>query len=105
MKKSVTATDLELFRCLLQDMIKTYYAKHYALNNDVPLIEITPAKKYARIVRAQGGQSSSYGFVDMTTGDLLKAASWTQPAKHARGNIFAENPLAGCGPYGMAYLK
>lgn len=53
-------------------------------------LEIQYGKKYARIVRKdsrlQGG--SAWGFVDMTTGAILKAAGWKAPAKNfARGNI------------------
>jgi hypothetical protein len=49
---------------------------------------------------------SAWAFVDKTTGDVLKAASWKKPAKHARGNIFDEwNGLKSVGPYGPAYLR
>ena len=50
--------------------------------------------------------SSAYGFIDRTNGDVLMAASWRAPAKHARGNIFQpDNGLACVGPYGIAYMK
>ena len=105
MKKSVSADDLGLFQCLLQNMIQTQWAKSFNIGSP-PAIKITPAVKYARIVLVQhGDQGSAYGFIDMTTGDLLKSDGWKKPAKHARGNLFSDNPLAGCGPYGMAYLK
>jgi hypothetical protein len=59
-------------------------------------------KKRVRIVR----DSSAHCFVDMATGDVLKAASWAAPAKHARGNIYdADNGLSGMGPYGPAQMK
>lgn len=49
---------------------------------------------------------SVHCFVDKETGDVLKPASWSKPAKHARGNIFDEhNGLAKMGPYGPAYLR
>ncbi len=38
-------------------------------------------------------------------GDVLKCASWKAPAKHARGNIFADNPHAGCNKWGTDYLR
>jgi hypothetical protein len=39
-------------------------------------------------------------------GDVMKAASFAQPAKHARGNVFnTDNGTNCCGPYGVAYLK
>ena len=48
---------------------------------------------------------SVHCFVDMTNGDVLKAASWKAPAKHARGNIFKDdNGLGGVTAYGAKYL-
>lgn len=52
-------------------------------------------KKYIKIIRADGGQRSVWGFVVNTNddkkfeiGDILKAASWAAPARNqARGNI------------------
>jgi hypothetical protein len=58
-------------------------------------------QKRVRIVR----EDSAHCFVDIATGDVLKAASWKAPAKHARGNIFDEsNGLKWMGPFGPAYL-
>ncbi|SDK44702.1 DUF7717 family protein [Bradyrhizobium ottawaense] len=49
---------------------------------------------------------SAFAFVDKKTGDVLKAAGWSTPAKHARGNVFDEhNGLKQIGPYGPAYLR
>jgi hypothetical protein len=42
----------------------------------------------------------------MLNGDVLKAASWRAPAKHARGNIFDEyDGLRNMNEYGPAYLR
>lgn len=47
---------------------------------------------------------SVHCFVDRETGDVLKAESWTRPAKGARGNIFdAQNGLGRMDEYGPAY--
>jgi hypothetical protein len=54
-------------------------------------VSSTVGKKYARIVWEDHGQRSAAGFVDLSSGDILKAASWRAPAKHARGNIFDES--------------
>ncbi len=64
--------------------------------------------RYVRVVtvdRGGRGGRSAYCFVDLTTGDLLKPAGWKGPAKGARGSIYAADCLAGCGPYGVAYLN
>lgn len=64
-------------------------------------------KRYKRIVRSDDhGSRCVHCFVDTTNGDVLKAAGWKAPAKHARGNIFnADNGLGCMGPYGAAYLR
>jgi hypothetical protein len=63
-------------------------------------------RKYLRIVRNERGQGRSvHCFVEKETGNILKAAGWSAPAKHARGNIYNENPAKCMGPYGAAYLR
>ena len=65
-------------------------------------------KRYWRLVRTTdgGGHSQSvFCFLDTTNGDVLKAASWKAPAKHARGNIFnGDYGMGGVGAYGGRYL-
>ena len=60
-------------------------------------ITIKPGRKFIKIIR----DNSVWGFVaksdgthkgvPMKTGDVLKAAGWSAPAKHTRGNIFDDN--------------
>ena len=67
-----------------------------------PAFRSDEGKRYVKVVR----NTSAYCFIDKTNGDVLKAASWKSPAKHARGNIFDEhNGLKHMGPYGPAYLR
>ncbi len=62
----------------------------------------TEGVKRIRVVR----RGSVHCFVDIETGDVLRAAGWAKPAKHARGNIYdASNGLGKMGPYGPAYLR
>ena len=71
-------------------------------------ISTTSGKRYLRVVRSDSltAGRSVHCFVDLTNGDVLKAASWKAPAKHARGNIFDEhNGLGSMGEYGPAYLR
>lgn len=76
------------------------------LNRDT--FEVKTSKRYAKVVR-RGGEEfgwSVHCFVDITNGDVLKAAGWKAPAKHARGNIFDEhNGLGRMGEYGPASLR
>ena len=64
-------------------------------------------QKYVRLVKSDsdGGSRSAYGFVNKLNGDILMAAGWGAPAKHARGNIFDKSTWKAAGPYGMAYLR
>lgn len=78
-------------------------------------LSLMRGKRYIRIVAESGmehvsykngevtTQRSAWGFIDTTNGDILKAASWKTPAKHARGNIF--NEKYHLTPYGPPYLK
>ena len=71
----------------------------------------TTGKRYWKICYGMGDsyierttQQSVYGFVDKTTGDLYKAASWRQPAKHIRGNINDPSGLDACDEYSVRGL-
>lgn len=79
-------------------------------NTHVVTLEVGP--KYVRVVRQEKRLDtgeiharSVYCFVQKDNGDILKAASWKAPAKHARGSIFNADNLQGCGPYGVQYLR
>ena len=59
-------------------------------------------RRYMKVIR--GG--SVHCFVDRKNGNVLKAASWNAPAKHARGNIFESDNGLGCmREFGTVYLK
>lgn len=63
-------------------------------------------RKFIRIVSKDAAQRSAYCFIDMTNGNVLKAAGWKGPAKHARGNIFNDDSGVGAvGPYGANYMS
>ncbi len=46
-------------------------------------------RKFAKIIThdSNGSGGGVWGFVEIESGTLLKAASWKAPAKHGRGNI------------------
>lgn len=59
-------------------------------------------RRYIKVIR----EGSVHCFVDKTNGDVLKAASYKAPAKHARGNIFNDDNGLGCmTPHGAKYLR
>lgn len=73
-----------------------------------PSIELQQGKKYMRVVRREAGcgGGSVHCFIEVSTGDIYKAAGWKTPAKHVRGNILAENYGIGDAvtEYGARYL-
>ena len=62
-------------------------------------------KKFARIVK----QGSAYCFVDLSNGDILKAAGYRKPANGKRGSIWNEGCDVGnnkpCDLYGSGLYK
>jgi hypothetical protein len=47
----------------------------------------TVGKKYAKIIMQCRGVKSAHAFVDLSNGDVYKAASWQAPAKGIRYNL------------------
>jgi len=82
------------------------YNKKQGYNTKTEL-SIAWGRRYAKIIKSDsGGQQSVFGFVDRINGNLLKAASWKAPAKHARGNVLDKSTWQGShGPWGMAYMR
>jgi hypothetical protein len=106
-KENFTADDFEAasaaFVAGLQERIDSYNAANFP-TNERTVLSTMEGKRYVRIVRSSHGSRSVWGFLDKTTGDILKAAGWKAPAKIARGNIFAASQFDGCGVYGPAYI-
>lgn len=95
---------LESFVEGCQELINVAYADYPF---GIPQLRVKKGKKNAKIiVTEQGRDKSVYCFVDMNTGDVLKAASWSAPAKGARGNIYDENNgLTRMSAYGAGYNR
>ena len=100
------ATALQTFVNAAQTMIDKYMAETFP-NLDVEKLTVEPGRRYVRIVKSSGPHSRYvYCFVDVTNGDILKAASWKAPAKHARGNIFNLTKVTdSVSPYGANYMR
>ena len=72
-------------------------------------------KKYVRLVRQYKIEGNvddtyrgrpAYGFIDIETGNVLKAASWAAPAKGIRGNIYNQDTYrTAFTEFGVAYLR
>jgi len=93
----------------IQNMANEYHDKH--LKNVPPgKFSYTTGKKYIKVIdHSMGGkgQKSVWGFINKENGDILKAANWNTPAKHARGNIMTDKNfgLHKVTHRGPAYLK
>ena len=90
-----------------QKIVDDHYDSH--LPNLVPSrLEMSDGRRYIRVDKVENcgrGNRTVYAFVDKATGDVLRAATYKAPAKHARGNLF--DSLQGTEmltPYGVAYL-
>jgi hypothetical protein len=95
---------LELYARKLSSLIENHYTTKFC-NLEVPKIEIIKGRKYAKIVKVSN-QRTVHSFIDLSNGDILKAATFNAPAKHARGNIFDSNCGVGTAVnvYGANYL-
>ena len=85
---------------LLENIRKDYFKWSGGKGSDAwthDELSLKPGRKFIKVIR--GG--SVWGFVakkdgvhkglPMKAGDVLKAAGWSAPAKHTRGNIFDKN--------------
>jgi len=88
----------------VRDMVAKYHEDKFP-NLAQPTISFTTGKRYWKIVKDYYGQRAVYCFVDRTNGDILKAATWRAPAKHARGNILDDNPMKAVNEHGAVYLR
>ena len=80
----------------LLNNINTNYHKGFPKNKDM-VLSLVAGRKFVKVVN----ENSVWGFVakkdgvhkglPMKAGDVLKAAGWSAPAKHTRGNIFDKN--------------
>jgi len=66
--------------------INVGFAKQFP-NNPTRKLTYKTGRRYARIMVSSGPSISAWGFIDMTNGNVLKAAGWKAPAKGPRGNI------------------
>lgn len=91
--------NLDAFLVAAQAKVDADYGHNINAHGEVmkaPVLSLENGKRYARIVATDSSSRSAFGFVDLGTGDVLKASSWKAPAKNfPRGNINDANQ--GCG--------
>ena len=91
MNESASFNDaLEQYRQWVSYKVNLWFAQ-YTPNLDKPTISVAPrGRKYKKLVMYDGTQKTVHSFVEVSTGDIFKPASWKAPAKHARGNIYKD---------------
>jgi hypothetical protein len=92
-----------------QRKINEHYAKHFP-TLEADKLTVSFGKRYVKVIAVSGDRTGGgrrvYCFVDQTNGDVLKAASWKAPAKHARGNVYDKAfGLNGVTEHGGVYLR
>ena len=95
------------FLNLLQNFFDEYYKQCKTPENLWKKIKTYEGGRYIKVATFYGDNcgESVYAFVEKETGAIFKPAGWKAPAKHARGNIFDQNPISCCNPHGVKYLK
>jgi hypothetical protein len=53
-------------------------------------------RKYYKLIYKDGNSRSVHCFINKTTGDVLKSASWNAPAKGVRYNLLDDNSRELC---------
>lgn len=101
----ITETAINEFVAAVNAMLtKAYEGRTFGA-----MVEAKIGKKNVKIVKRDifNGQvregGSAFCFVELETGNILKAASWATPAKGIRGNI--KNGAADLTQYGAVYFR
>ena len=98
---------IDTFITNVQNKIDAYYSENLS-NLVASKLSIDPkGRKYVRIVVTNDGSGgrSVFCFINRENGDVLKAAGWKAPAKHARGTIYGEPEGYGVDEFGANYLR
>lgn len=114
MKKSNPNYENALDRWLnsVHDMMEASYNRDLDRGYKwIVTLTVESGRRFDKIVKQADidrvdGQRFVYAFIEKATGDIYKPATWKAPAKHARGNIFADDGGLTCAdPYGIRYLR
>ena len=99
---------LNEYVAMVQGKVNAYWERHGFTFAPPETITVEMGRKNAKIVSVSnhGRSKSVHTFVNMATGDILKAGSWKAPAPNGvRGNISAEDHGASAvNEHGANYL-
>ncbi len=95
---------LERFVNNVNEFRRAHFAKWFSVTTPAMVKVMEGGKVYIRVVSEEVGSRSVYCFIEVATGDILKADSWKRPAKGRRGSVFSSDWASyGCTEYGAAY--
>lgn len=104
-----TDAELEAFRSQLEARIRGKFTTggFSYMPADGVVVTLEKGSKYCRVVRKEGVSSaSSHCFIDLSNGNILKAAGWKAPEKrNPRGNIRGDWWMKAVTEYGAVYLR
>ena len=87
-----------------QGLVSTHFKDNLS-NLSIPEISFTVGRKYVKVI-SEDNQTFVWAFINMENGDIMKPASWKAPAKHARGNIYADDKGHNCvTAHGVVYMR
>lgn len=89
---------LERINQLIQALHTNYYDGYEARDpRDNALDhEIQMGKKYIKLIQINWGSRSIHAFIDKTTGEVYKPASFKAPAKHVRYKLLDDQSFQQC---------
>jgi hypothetical protein len=92
-KRNETIKRLREYADLVTELNAENYKKHDFTFEAPPVASIEGGRRFARIIVTAGTTGKAvHSFVEWTTGDIYKAATYKTPAKNGvRGNIFADD--------------
>ncbi len=90
---------LEGFRAAAEGILRGHFARN-DFTFAVPTITVKKGgRKYAKLLQGENDPAtgeprpggSVHSFVNKATGEIFKPASYSAPAKHARGNVYSDD--------------
>jgi hypothetical protein len=108
MKMDQFTETLDNYVYFVQNRMNEYFASSEFSWNADKIEAMNPGPKFVRVIKVDGlnGGKSVHSFIEITTGDVFKAAGWKAPAKHKRANIYDYESLKrSVGHFGPAYLR
>lgn len=108
-----TSFDVQMTNMLawINDMLEQNWKASGYTFEAAPVVRVEMGRVNAKLVTVRDGgrgSKSVYGFVEIKTGKIMKAAGWKapEPKRHERGNLYANSSWkTAFTPYGVAYLR